>query len=101
LVFQKLPKKIALSSGIAGDEVGFAKVCLGARGDVSTRAYKAETSGHTSFNKEGWKEFLTGKNLHRAPQLEDDDRHRHHLKVSFINMIEVNNVGVCVAGLLM
>lgn len=59
----KLPKKVALSSGIAADEAGFVGVHLRARGVVTTCAYKADTDGRIILGAEGWKDFLVGKNL--------------------------------------
>jgi hypothetical protein len=47
---------------MAGDEAGLAGVSLGARGVITTCAYKADTDCRIIFSKDGWKEFLTGKN---------------------------------------
>ena len=58
-----MPKSLAHYCGIVKD--GLAGVRLGARGALTTCAYKVDTDGRIVLGAEGgWRDFLVGKNLH-------------------------------------
>src|SRR5664279_4363140 len=58
---QKLPKTIAEEAGLPIQ--GNAGLRLGVAGVVTTITYNTKTDGRIVFGKQGWKNFLEGKNF--------------------------------------
>ena len=90
--FQKLPKIVAERCGIEVDgEVLLAGLRLGARGAITTIAYKVDPmDGHIILGTEGgWNNFLVSKNLQVGQAIIITIKNTAHANLSMMVVIDI------------